>query len=257
MTKKLKVGARVVGRMNIPEHQRLVLDHVRLQEEDYSGREFFQFCTIGSRLERCCLKNVCIKNAQFGSGREMSEFIECSCDGASLDMGPGGFARFIDCSFRNVNIRNWICFEVELVRCTFTGRIERAIFNGTVPERDRPFARRDRNEFHDNDFSGADLIDVGFRSGINLTRQRLPSGPEYLYLPNAAAAVERLRAALKDWASNEPSRQTALALLKGLEMKVQKGQQQLFLRESDNYRYSTLSREAVAKVFSVLRSEAA
>ena len=256
MTKKLKVGARVVGRMTIPDHQRVVLDHVRLQGEDYSGREFFQFCTIGSRLERCRFDDTRIKSAQFGSGRETSEFIECSFDRASMDMGPGGFARFVDCSFRNVKIHNWICFKVELVRCTFSGRIERAIFNGTVPEADRPFARRDRNEFHDNDFSEADLVDVGFRSGIDLTRQRLPSGPDYLFLPDGAAAIERLRGGLKNWSGNDSSCQTAQAILKGLEMKFQKGQRQFFLRESDNYRYLTMSRDAVEKVFALLRGEA-
>jgi hypothetical protein len=35
------------------------------------------------------------------------------------------------------------------------------------------------------------LIDVSFRTGIDLSQQRLPSGPDYLYLPNAAETMRR------------------------------------------------------------------
>jgi hypothetical protein len=114
-------------------------------------------------------------------------------------MGPGGLSRFVRCSFRNVNIRNWLCFAVELIDCTFSGKLQQAVFNGTPLAQKRALLGRDRNEFHGNDFSAADLIDVGFRTGIDLTRQRLPSGPEYLYLPNAREAVGRARSGIMRW----------------------------------------------------------
>ena len=49
--------------------------------------------------------------------------------------------------------------------------------------------RPSRNEIEDNDFSRAKLIDVAFRTGVDLTKQRLPSGPECTYLDVAASAL--------------------------------------------------------------------
>jgi hypothetical protein len=74
-----------------------------------------------------------------------------------------------------------------------------SFFNGTVPEDQRAFVGRERNEFRGNDFSGMKLEDVSFRIGIDLTQQCLPSGPEYLYLPEAAVAVQRARTEVVQW----------------------------------------------------------
>jgi hypothetical protein len=173
-----------------------------------------------------------------------------------MNMGPGGYSRFVRCSFRNVDLRNWICFEVELVDCVFSGRLRRAVFNGTVRKEKQVLLGREHNEFHGNDFSAIDLIDVGFRTGIDLTQQRLPTEPEYLYLPDAAAAVERARSELIDWEEPEPGlRRVALQWIDDLEQDVRDGQQQLFLRADDYYGYSSLPRGAVDKLFSVLRGK--
>ncbi len=55
----------------------------------------------------------------------MSEYIECSFDGLRFWHG-GGFARFVRCSFRNINVRDWFCFGAEFIDCVFTGRFEDA-----------------------------------------------------------------------------------------------------------------------------------
>ena len=52
---------------------------------------------------------------------------------------------------------------------------------------------RTSNEFRGNDFSGMDLIDVGFRTGIDLSLQRLPTGAQYVYLADAERALQRAR----------------------------------------------------------------
>ena len=86
-----------------------------------------------------------------------------------------------------------MCFETELVDCLFTGRLRRSFFNGTVPEELVDALGRTSNEFRGNDFSGMDLIDVDFRTGIDLSLQRLPTGAQYLYLPDAEPALQRAR----------------------------------------------------------------
>jgi len=249
----MRVKAKVVGRMVIPEDQRIVLDHKQIHNADYSGRKLMQFCTIGCRLEKCRFENADIMDAQFGAGREVSEFVECNFDGMRFSH-CGCIARFVRCSFRNVNLREWMCSDVELIDCVFSGRLRTAIFGGTVLPQHRAFLGRERNEFHGNDFSAMALLDADFVKGIDLTQQRLPTGPEYLYVPDAVAAVARLQGGLVAWNPNaEVARRARIAADMFARM-VADGQQQLFLRLDSYCRGSDdEDREADNKVFSLLR----
>lgn len=248
----MKIEAKLIGRVDIPKDARVVLDHLRVSKEDYSGRKLMQFGTIACHLESCRFVKAEIDCAQFGSGREMSVFVECNFDGARMGMGPGGRARFVRCSFRDVRLSNWLCFEVELVDCVFSGRLFKGVFNGTVRPENQSQLGRERNEFRGNDFSGMDLIDVAFRTGIDLTQQRLPSGPEYLYLHDAKATVERAKAALLDWQDNSELRRVAFSMIETLEDGIKNGQRQMLLRADDYYQYSSLPRQSVDKVFALL-----
>jgi hypothetical protein len=118
-----------------------------------------------------------------------------------------------------------------------------------VPVEKRAAAGRDRNEFHDNDFSAMTLIDVGFRTGIDLTQQRLPSRPEYLYVPDAAAALQRARASVIGW-DDLDLRQSAMVFIKILEEEIAAGQRQFFLRPAD---YASIRKDALAAVVGCLR----
>src|SRR5207249_3288798 len=117
----------------LDDHERIVLRHSQLRGEDFSGRTLVQFAAESARLELCRFDGIRIENASFGAGGAPSEYIDCTFDGARLRFGPGGYARFVRCSFRDVDIRDWFCFTVELVDCTFGGRMRRVVFNGTVP----------------------------------------------------------------------------------------------------------------------------
>lgn len=242
--------AKIVGRVDIPRDRCIVLDHARLIGEDYSGRNLFQFCTIGCRLEKCRFAQTRIEGAQFGSGRDTSVFVECDFEGARLD-GVGVYCRFERCSFRNVDLSHWICIAAEFIDCTFTGRLRQGVFNGTIPSQFQADAGREHNEFHGNDFSGMDLIDVAFRGGIDLTQQRLPSGPQYLYTPDAAAAIERTRIEVETWPASE-HRETALAILGGLSDEVREGQVQLFLRPAEWVGYGPFTKEGTERLFALL-----
>jgi hypothetical protein len=244
--------ARVVGWAKIDPEKSVDLSHEELHGADFSGRRLEHFSAGASRLEACRFDKVRIESASFGGGRAPSEYIECSFDGARIRFAPGGLARFARCSFRDVELRDWVCFAVELVDCVFTGRLRHAFFNGTVPEDQRVFVGRERNEFRGNDFSGMKLEDVGFRTGIDLAQQRLPSGPEYLYLPDAATTVQRARAEVVQW-DDLDRRREAMVLINILEEEVVKGQRQLLLRPDD---YSALRKDAIDGVFTLLRASA-
>jgi hypothetical protein len=248
----MRIRVKSKGHITITDDQRVVLDHARLYGEDYSGRTLLQFASIGSHLHACNFDRVQVQSAAFGSGRETSEFVECTFNGARMDMGPGGFSRFVRCSFRDVTIRNWICLSVEMIDCTFSGRLETAIFNGSVPEDERALIGRASNEFHGNDFSAMDFRDIGFRTGIDLTKQILPSGEDYLYLPHAASAVAQAKSRVASW-DDEEMRRAARAIIQGLEYALSGGQQQLLLRASNSYGISGIPRKAVDGLFALLR----
>jgi uncharacterized protein YjbI with pentapeptide repeats len=253
----MKIKARVVGRTKIDPDQLLTLDHVRVSAQDYSSRTLVMFTAIGSRLEQCRFNNARIGDASFGAGREMSEYIECTFDGLHFDFG-GGNARFVRCSFRDVYIREWLCQSTELIDCTFSGRINWAAFCGRIPiEGVRRDLHRERNEFHGNDFSNTQLIDPDFSGGIDLTKQRLPSGPEYLYIADAVSAVARLRAGLDNCNFSPEARRHALISAHIFDLVVGQGQKQLFLRPEAHYRLSEeiSEREALDTVFALLRNE--
>ena len=248
----MRFEAKSVGRTKVPDDQRIILERARLHGEDYSGRNLLQFVTIGCRLEECHFDKALIGQAALGSGQETSEYVDCTFDGAQLEMGPGGFAKFVRCSFRDVDIRNWICFAVELIDCTFSGRLKKVIFNGSVPEGKQRIARRDQNEIRGNDFSSTKFIEVSFRTGVDLTLQRLPSGPGYLYLPDAAAAAKHAATGIGKWDDPKMSR-SALGIVRVVEENARRGQIQMLLRKADFYSYPAISRDVVDRVFDLLK----
>jgi hypothetical protein len=245
-----KIEAKVVGYGQLDPNERIVLKHERLRDIDYSGRKLKQFCAIGSQFERCHFEKMRVQDFSYGAGREVSDYLECNFDEIRVRHMGSGLARFVRCSFKDVDIRKWRSDDAEFIDCVFTGRLEECIFYGTVPEQDRPWVGREKNEFRGNDFSGCDLVDVAFRAGIDLDQQKLPIGPEYLYLSDAAAAIERANATIEGW-YDPGMRKQGLSLLETIAMGVGGGQRQRLLR-ADNY-YGIDPREVVDGVFAALR----
>lgn len=199
--------------------------------EDFGNRRWKHVSASASRLAGCSFEKSRIESAALGEGRKASLYVDCSFDNARIAFGPGGFARFERCTFRNTRLANWYCFAVELVDCTFSGELKKAIFNGSVPREDRRFVRRSRNEFRGNDFRDMTLIDVAFRSGIDLSLQRLPTDG-YVFLADGraqVAAAERALAAITDTSL----RSEVAAILRAMRSELDEGQTQLLIRRAD------------------------
>jgi hypothetical protein len=118
-----------------------------------------------------------------------------------------------------------------MIDCVFSGKLKRGLFNGTIPEFHRKDLGRTHNEFRGNDFREMELIDVGFRTGIDLTQQILPKGPQYLYLHDAEILITELRQEVIKWSDLE-ARQKALVIVKYLEVELAGGQKNLFVRRN-------------------------
>lgn len=209
----------------------------------------------------------------FSAGFDASEYVDCSFDGARFPSVIAGFSRFVRCSFRDVDIKGLGDDHLELVDCVFTGKLRASVFWGAAPQPEaekryqsdlrffaregrpepagyRELARRPSNEFHGNDFSGAELIDVSFR-GIDLVRQRLPTGDGYLYLPDAGAAINRALEMIGD----RPEGPEVEKFLRGtLGRELSSSQRQLHLRQADFGEKGTDQRTVTA--FALLRTAA-
>lgn len=241
--------AHSVGHQRISADARVVLSSRHLVGTDFRARRLAQFSSDGCRFEGCNFGGAVIESASFGAGRHVSEYVGCNFDGAKLRMGPGGYARFVDCSFEKTAIEHWFCFAVEVVGCRFSGRLKKVVFNGTVPLDKREIARRVVNQFEDNDFSRATLLDVGFRTGIDLSKQRLPEGADYTYLPDAVRAVRSARMAFNAW-NDSKAKSAARGVLAVMEEDVAAGQQQLLVRVDD---YPRSDRAAIQELLNAAR----
>ncbi len=199
--------------------------------EDFSGQRFNRFDVNGCYFEGCCFDGAVINNLSSGLSWHVTEFVGCSFDGANIDKVFGCLS-FVDCSFDGTLIRNWRSKDAELVNCSFSGRIQDVVFEGKASLDNRAYLQRDINQFERNDFSQATLSRCSFRGGIDLTKQRLPMGPEYVYLADAPKAVSRAREAVDLW-DDVRARLEASVLLEVYEEYVASGQQQLLLRVAD------------------------
>ncbi|GAA4440394.1 hypothetical protein [Phytohabitans houttuyneae] len=220
-----------------------------------SGRRLVQLAAVGSVFTRCRFERLRVESASLGAGVMVSEYIDCSFDGSRIARMGSGFTRFVRCSFRDVDLRGWESHYLELVDCVFTGQIRSSQFwgrpeplgarnrfaayvrrceqDGIEPSAEQLYLR-ERNEFRDNDFSGADLVDVYFRYGIDLSQQRLPTGEDYLYLPDGQAAIDRALALLTDHPPADDVRAKADRFLRSvLGREIDAGQRQLLLRAKD------------------------
>ena len=223
---------KIAGKADIASLQRSIFENENLRGADLSGRRLDQFASVGSHFERCDFSGSTLKSCSFGSGTKTSKYIDCVFDSSRIEFSSGGIARFVRCSFKNVELRNWFCFTVELVDCTFSGGLNKVIFNGRVPEDDRRVAGRSVNQIEGNDFSGADFVDVGFRTGVDLSKQRLPDGPKYLYVPNAERAIGFTRSRVLAWEDSE-DKKSAISMLRALDFESSGGQRQLLLYRDD------------------------
>jgi uncharacterized protein YjbI with pentapeptide repeats len=173
----MEIRATIKGRVDVPKDAYLTFERAELVGETFSGRKLDQMGMSASSFTGCEFTDMRIGNWVTGGARTtVTRYTECVFDRSRIRFNPGGLARFERCSFRDVDLRDWMCFETELVDCVFTGRMRRSFFNGTVREELVEALGRTSNEFRGNDFSGMDLIDVDFRTGIDLSLQRLPTG---------------------------------------------------------------------------------
>jgi uncharacterized protein YjbI with pentapeptide repeats len=111
---------------------------------------------------------------------------------------PFGNARFERCVFDDAGLRSLVSpYQAQFVECTFRGRIQNMQFWGK-PSYKAAVIGRDRNAFTGNDFTGAELVRVGFKY-VDLMAQRFPGLPDYAVLDRVDQRVEAALADMSGW----------------------------------------------------------
>lgn len=267
-----------MGQATVNPDEHLTFEGQQVHEADLSGRRLVSLTTIGSVFERCRFERMRVESANLGAGVAVSEFVDCSFDGSRIRRMGGGFMRFVRCSFRGVDLQDWDSMYTELVDCTITGRLRSVQFWGkplppTARNRFESHARwceregreppsgevqalfmREGNEFHGNDFSGAEMEKVYFRYGIDLDRQRLPVADDYLYLRDARVAIDGALELLAQQTLDNALRGKVDAFLREiLGRNIDEGQGQLFIRAKNFQRRGVIPPD-VAAALDLLRS---
>jgi uncharacterized protein YjbI with pentapeptide repeats len=199
--------------------------------EDFSRQKLDRFMAVNCVFTRCDFSGVAAKEFVFGGGKQPSSYVDCVFDGARLTGTGADIASLRSCSFRGVRISKWECRTVDLIDCTFTGTLRDCVFDGVPLKRLAEQRGKAENTLTGNDFSGCELIGVDFNAGVDLDRQKLPTGPAYLWIAELGPAVTALSAAAADWGTADPS--GARAVVSFLGKAADKGQASFFARVAD------------------------
>ncbi len=229
----------------------LTIDRVALDGVDFSRRKHKDWTVVESRFEGCRFEHLRVRDFSFGAGPVTSEYVDCVFDNSHIRALIPGNARFVRCSFRNARLTKWICNTIEFVDCVFTGAVLKQInFVTKVPGRIGDAIGRDRNRYEGNDFSAAELDGVAF-IGVDLRKQRLPEGEDYLFVDNAEAVLSAALGSVAGW----PDSAVRRVVHRGLDLYcdyARRGQQQLLLSRHSFARKGVDGRQAFARVREVV-----
>ncbi|GLX99127.1 hypothetical protein [Herbidospora sp. NBRC 101105] len=211
-------------------HPRVILG-VDLDGGDFGGQKLTDLVIgEGSRLTRCDFTRAVLRGGSLGAGVLPTEYLECDFSGARLKRVSPGRASFISCVFNGVQITDMMSLEAEFIDCTFTGLLKSVTFSATPDLLDDRLLRT-RNRFTGNDFSGAELREVGFRGGVDLDAQHLPGGDGFLLLRQAAGILTEAMKDIATWTS-KPDRDEASIVTGVLLDETAAGQRDLFIATS-------------------------
>jgi hypothetical protein len=222
-----EIRVRSKGHVKVPLSGRLFVDEEQVKGFDYSSLELKRFGSHASRFEDCNFEKLNLDSLSFGEGKAMSEYIRCSFDGSMFSSNTGiGRARFVDCTFRNIRSHRFKLSAGDLVDCVFSGRMDSTQIWGRPGPDEEIYGDR-VNTIKGNDFSGVDFGDIDFRFGVDLGKQLLPSGPDYLFIPEAARV---LAAAYRDAATMDDleKRRILISIIQSRQEAVTTGQRDLF-----------------------------
>jgi uncharacterized protein YjbI with pentapeptide repeats len=206
----------------------------RFSAVDFGGLRFDSFTAAGSVFDRCgfdltTFGTVGLGQAQYRQDwRKPIDWSEplgvnsprysqtvyrgCSFRHTSLPSMNTFFgnARFEGCVFEDClvsQLNGWLFMApAEFVGCRFEGRVAHVVFSGTLTGDQARRAGRSTSAVTHNDFSAADLVDVGFR-GVDLAEQTFPANGQYAVVADPASALREASKQIAQWVDPEAKQQ--------------------------------------------------
>jgi uncharacterized protein YjbI with pentapeptide repeats len=209
----LKIEVNKKGSIPPADLRLLVIDHETLASQTFAGLRLDGLKVIESSLSHCAFDDVRARSCSFGEGVRQSVFEDCAFTRCTLVFGAVGHARLVRCRFESSRLENLFGSNLEVIDCAFPGTtLKKSVFHGRIEGTTRIQPQRVVNEIRGNDFSQAELDDVDFRGGVDLTKQRLPSGEGYIFVADtckALAIVKELQRSIVDAAELKRSKTLA------------------------------------------------
>jgi hypothetical protein len=203
-----------------PDDERVVALHrATITGVDFRRARFDKFSLGGCLFDRCDFRGLALerKLGPLFSATPRSVFRDCRFDDADMRRAPLGQTRFERCTFDDARIAGIRAEAAEFVGCRFAGRLDGVTFHGVPsgPEVKHLDPPRRRNEFHDNDFRDAEMIDVAFVAGIEMDQQRFPDDELHVRVERFQRRLAKARDEIKEqWYERE--RAPALEMLAAL-----------------------------------------
>jgi uncharacterized protein YjbI with pentapeptide repeats len=230
--RKLKVKVLSKGRFPRSHLNHFVIQGETRADERFEKVRWDAISISASKLVGCFFQDVHARSANFGGGHSQSMYTDCIFEDCDFVFGVIGNARFSRCRFNRCRLSHIFGTTLEMIDCSFPEtRIEQAVFHGTSRATESGEAKRERNEFTGNDFSTADLVDVGFRGGIDLTKQVLPTGRDFVFVADMGRA-STVAQEIAELDSGSPDAKRARSIQKMLDFLSSSGQKQALLRLS-------------------------
>lgn len=195
---EINVVVRSKGFIKINPDDYFQLKDGSFKGQDFSGKDVLGMSVINSHFENCLFERLRVDNLCFGEGKTMSTFVNCSFDDSAFFSPVVGRARFFNCTFRNVYIVEFRSYDAEFVNCIFSGKLQNSFFYGQFFVDYVNRLGMKTNEFFGNDFSLLEMDGVDFRCGIDLTKQKLPQGHDYLYVKDADFFIRKFQEKIKE-----------------------------------------------------------
>ncbi len=190
-----------------------------LRGVDFRRARFDRFGLAGCLFLACDFRGVRLdrRYQPLFSAQPRSVFRDCRFENSDLRRVRPAYARFERCTFDDAQLDGWRAEVAEFVGCRFAGTLRDVWFFGrtTGAAADHLDPPRERNEFDANDLRDAELEDVLFTRGIDLSRQRLPLSDRYVRLDRLQRRVAHARAEVVRW-DVQPERLAATAMLREL-----------------------------------------
>lgn len=197
----------------------VLLQRATIGDVDFAKATFDRLAPSGCTFVRCDFRKATLDRRLLPlfKARQRNTFRECRFDGTDLRGIDPGASRFERCTFDGADLQGWNAVAAEFVDNHFAGRVAHARFYG------RPWGptaadiepRRTANEFRGNDFRDAELLDVAFLMGIDISKQRWPESDDYVRLDRIHQRLTRGRSEILRWKDLE-ERGEALQMVQSL-----------------------------------------